>query len=49
MDYAPGMKILPCKYVYKVKENKPEIRLVALRCRQMYSIDYNETSAPVVA
>ena len=49
VDYAPGMKILPCKYVFKVKENKPIVRLVALGCRQMHGIDYNETYAPVVA
>ena len=47
-DYSPGMKILPCRYVFKVKENKPKVRLVALGCRQMYGIDYNETFAPVV-
>ena len=42
------MKVLPCKYVFKVKENKPEVRLVALGCRQSYGIDYKETFAPVV-
>ena len=49
VDFRPGMKILPCKYVFKIKENKPKVRLVALGCRQMYGIDYNETYAPVVA
>ncbi len=48
VDYTPGMKVLPCKYVFKVKENKPKVRLVALGCRQTYGIDYNETYAPVV-
>ena len=43
------MKILPCKYVFKINENKPKVRLVALGCRQIYGIDYNETFAPVVA
>ncbi len=48
VDYSPGMKVLPCKYVFKIKENNPKVRLVALGCRQMYGIDYNETYAPVV-
>ena len=42
------MKVLPCKYVFKIKENKPKVRLVALGCRQSYGIDYKETFAPVV-
>ncbi len=48
VDYSNGMKVLPCKYVFKVKENKPKVRLVALSCRQMHGIDYNENFAPVV-
>ena len=42
------MKVRPCKYVLKIKENKPKVRLVALSCRQSYGIDYKETFAPVV-
>ncbi len=49
VDYSAEMKFLPCKYVFKIKENNPKVRLVALGCRQMYGIDYNETYAPVVA
>ena len=48
VDYANGIKVLPCKYVFKIKENKPKVRLVALGCRQQHGIDYNETYAPVV-
>ncbi len=48
IDYSPTMKVLPCKYVFKIKENKPKVRLVALGCRQLHGIDYNETFAPVV-
>ena len=49
VNYTPDIKVLPCKYVFKIKENKPKIGLVALGCRQSYGIDYNETFAPVVA
>ena len=48
VDYDPEMKVLPCKYVFKFKENKPKVRLVALGCRQSHGIDYKETFAPVV-
>lgn len=48
VDYKPWMKVLPSKYVFKVKENRPKVRLVALGCRQKSGIDYNETFAPVV-
>ena len=30
VNYNPGMKVLPCKYVFKVKENNPKVRLAAL-------------------
>lgn len=43
-----GMNVLPCKYVFRVKNGGPKARLVALGCRQMYGIDYLETFAPVV-
>ena len=42
------MKILPSKYVFKIKENEPKFRLVALGCRQLYGVDYNESFAPFV-
>ena len=48
-DYAPGMKVLPCKYIFKVEENKPKVRLAALGCRQSYGVEYKETFALVVA
>ena len=43
-----GMKILACKCVFKVKENKPKFRLVDLGCWQLYGVDYNATFATVV-
>ena len=42
------MKVLPCKYVFKVKGNKPKVRFVALGCHQMYGVDYNGTYDRVV-
>ncbi len=48
VDFSRDMKVLSYKYVFKVKENKPKVRLVALGCRQMHGVDYNEAFAPVV-
>ena len=49
VNYEPGMKVLPCKYVFKIKGKKPKDRLVALGCQKMYGVDYNESYSPVVA
>lgn len=48
MDRKDDMNVLPCKYVFRVKNNGPKARLVALGCRQQYGKDYLETFAPVV-
>ena len=48
VDRTPDMHVLPCKYVFRVKNGAPKARLVALGCRQLYGIDYLETFAPVV-
>ena len=42
------MKVLPRKYIFKVKENKSKVRLLALGCRQTQGVDYNEKFAPLV-
>lgn len=42
------MNVLPSKYVFKVKNGKPKVQLVAMGCRQTHGIDYNDTFAPVV-
>ncbi len=44
-----GMHVLPCKYVFKIKDGKPKVRLVAMGCKQIHGIDYNETFAPAVS
>ena len=44
----PSMQILPSKYVFRIKNGRPKVRLVALGCRQQYGIHYFETFAPVV-
>ncbi len=43
------MHVLPCKYVFKVKDGAPKVRLFAMGCRQIHGVDYNETFAPVVS
>jgi len=43
-----GIHVLPCKYIFRVKNGAPKVRLVVLGCKQLYGIDYNQTFAPVV-
>ncbi len=48
VDRAPSMHVLPCKYVFRVKDGKGKARLVVLGCRQVYGLDYYHTFDPVV-
>ena len=48
VERVPGMHVLPSKYVFRIKNGKPKVRLVAMGCRQIQGIDYNDTYAPVV-
>ena len=48
VDCTPEMHTLPSKYVFRVKNGAPKAELVALRCLQLYGVDYLETFAPVV-
>lgn len=43
-----GMNVIPCKYVFRVKNGAPKVRIVAKGFRQVEGIDYQETYAPVV-
>ena len=54
MPLLHGKKIIPCKWVYKIKKAtraEPQVyksRLVAKGFRQVFGIDYDDTYAPVV-
>lgn len=38
-----GMNVLQTKYVFKIKNGGPKVRMVCLGCQQMYGVDYMET------
>jgi len=42
VERKPNMHVLPCKYVFKIKDGTPKVRLVAMGCRQVYGVDYND-------
>eukprot|EP00171_Calliarthron_tuberculosum_P001088 IDg1088t1 len=48
VEHQPGMHVIPCRYVFKVKNNTPKVRIVAKGFRQVHGVDYSETYAPVV-
>lgn len=48
IDRKPGMHVLPCKYVFRVKDGNPKARMVILGCKQIFGLDYYHTFAPVV-
>lgn len=48
VERTPGMNVLPCMYVFTLKESGPKARIVAKGCRQVHGVDYGETYAPVV-
>jgi len=48
VDRKPRMHVLPCKYVFRIKNGGPKARMVILGCKQIYGLDYYQTLAPVV-
>ena len=49
VDRKPDMHVLPCRYVFRVKQGMPKVRIVAKGFRQVQGVDYHETFAPVVS
>ena len=43
------MNVLPCRYVFRVKQGNPKVRIVAKGFRQVQGVDYHETFAAVVS
>ena len=43
------MKVIPSRYVFKIKNSGPKARIVAKGFRQVHGVDYVETFAPVIS
>lgn len=43
------MNVIPCRYVFRIKNGGPKVRIVAKGFRQVHGIDFTETYAPVVS
>ncbi len=48
VERTSDMSVLPCKYVFTLRNSGPKARIVAKGCRQGLGVDYGETYAPVV-
>lgn len=49
VERKPGMYVLPCRNVFKIKNGGPKARICAKGYLQIHGMDYNETFAPVVS
>ncbi len=45
----PNISVIPCKYIFKLKNGTPKVRIVAKGFRQKHGINYFETYAPEVS
>ncbi len=48
VERTSDMNVLPCMYVFTLKDSGPKARIGAKGCRQVHGVDYGETYAPVV-
>ena len=49
VERKPGMNVIPCRYVFRVKNGEPKVRIVAKGFRQVHGVDFGDTYAPVVS
>ena len=49
VERCKDMNVLPCRYIFKLKNGSPKVRIVAKGFRQVHRVDYNDTYAPVVS
>lgn len=42
------MQVFPFKYVSRIEQRKPKVRIAALSCRQIHGIDHDHTFAQVI-
>ena len=49
VERKPWMKVIPSRYVFKIKNSGPKARIVAKGFRQVHGVDYAETFAPVIS
>ena len=49
VDRLPDMEVIPCRYVFRVKNGLPKVRIVAKGYQQIHGVNYFDTYAPVIS
>ena len=49
VERPPNVPVIPCRYVFQLKKDKPKVRIVAKGYKQQWGVNYSETYSPVIS